>query len=137
MKTPFLLSGALLLATSAAFGLPQPLPQEPTPPAAGARHMPTPDEIVQRMSQQLNLTDQQKDQIKPIIADRQQKMQALREDTSMERPEKMQKMKAINQDSDTKIKAILTDEQKQKYEAMQQEMRDQMRQRSQQPQNPQ
>ena len=130
MKRPFLLTSVMLLATSGAFGLPQPLPQEPGQ-GQTMHPMPTPDQVVQKMSEKLNLTDQQKAQITPIIADRQQKMQALRADQSMERPEKMQKMKAINQDSDTKIKSVLTDEQKQKYEAMQQQAREEMRKRAQ------
>jgi hypothetical protein len=99
--------------------------------------MPTPEQVVQKMGEKLNLTDQQKTQITPIIADRQQKLQALRADTSMERPEKAQKARQIFQDSDTKIKAVLTDEQKQKYEVMQQQMRNQMRQRAREQQTPQ
>jgi Spy/CpxP family protein refolding chaperone len=136
MKRPFLLSSAMLLAATAAFSMPQPLPQAPTAsPTAG--QMPTPEQVVQKMGEKLSLTDQQKTQLTPIIADRQQKLQALRADTSMERPEKAQKARQIFQDSDTKIKAVLTDEQKQKYEAMQQQMRDEMRQRAREQQAPQ
>ncbi len=38
----------------------------------------SPDQVVAKMSEKLNVTDQQKTQITPIIADRQQKMEALR-----------------------------------------------------------
>jgi Spy/CpxP family protein refolding chaperone len=107
------------------------------PDSGAARQMPTPDQVVAKMSEKLNLTADQKTQITPIIADRQQKMEALRGDTSMDRREKGQKMRAIYEDSDTKIKAVLTGDQKQKYEAMEQQARSQMRQRVREQQSPQ
>ena len=97
--------------------------------AQAARKPPSPEEVVSRLDRQLSLTDDQKAKITPIIADRQQKMQALMTDQSASRREKRQKMKSIMQDSDNKIKAALTDEQKQKYTEMQQHRREQMKER--------
>src|SRR5215475_3717354 len=90
---------------------------------------PTPDEVVAKMSTKLSLTDDQKTKIKPIIADRQEKLKALAADTSTPRLQKARKMKTIFDDSDTKINALLTDDQKKKYAEMSEEMRQEDRER--------
>lgn len=64
----------------------------------------------------LNLTDAQKDQIKPILKDAAEKRKALREDTTSTPEQKRDKQKALRQDTNDKIKAILTDEQKKKFD---------------------
>ena len=100
-------------------------------PAASTTQPPSPDEVVDALAAKLNLSDNQKTQITPIIADRQQKLQALRSDSSIRPMQKMGKMKGIFEDSDKKIKAVLTDQQKQQYVQMEQQMRQQMRERMQ------
>ena len=97
----------------------------------GAVQPMTPDDVVDTLAAKLNLSDDQKTQIKPIIADRQQKLQALRGDTSSRPMQKMRKMKSIFNDSDNKIEAVLNDQQKQQYIQMEQQMRQQIRQRMQ------
>ena len=72
----------------------------------------------------MNLSDDQKAQIKPIIADRQQKMQALRSDTSLRRGQKGRQMKSIMEDSDKKINAILTADQQKQYAELKQQMKE-------------
>lgn len=91
----------------------------------------TPDEVVNTLATKLNLTDDQKQQIKPIIADRQQKLAALRSDTSMRPMKKLKKVRGIFHDSDQKIEAVLNDQQKQQYIQIEQQMKDQIRQRAQ------
>jgi hypothetical protein len=92
---------------------------------------PSTDEVVDTLAAKLNLSDDQKTQIKPIITDRQQKLQALRTDTSMRPMQKMRKMKSIFNDGDKKIEASLNDQQKQQYIQMEQQMRQEMRERMQ------
>lgn len=99
--------------------------------APSKMQLPSPDEVVDTLAAKLDLSDDQKTQIKPIIADRQQKLQELRSDTSTRPMQKMRKMKGIFEDSDKKIKAVLTDQQKQQYTQMEQQMRQQMRARMQ------
>jgi hypothetical protein len=94
--------------------------------------VPTPDEVVRRLDQKLSLSDAQKAQIKPIIADRQQKLQALRADTSTPRKAKGRQLRSIFSESDGKINAVLNDEQKQKYAQMEQEMKAEMKHKRQQ-----
>lgn len=101
------------------------------PPQSGAVQPMTPDEVVDTLAAKLNLSEDQKTQIKPIIADRQQKLQALKADTSSRPMQKMRRMKSIFEESDKKIKAILNDQQKQQYIQMEQQMRQQAKQRMQ------
>jgi len=88
------------------------------------RGMMDPDRQLEHMTKQLNLTADQQTQIKPILVDRQQKMQALFQNQSLSREDRRSQMQSIRQDSETKINAVLNDEQKQKYQAMQEQMRE-------------
>ncbi len=81
------------------------------------------------MGQRLNLTDDQKAQILPIITDRQQKMQELRSQNSGNRRAMHKQMRTIRHDSDKKIEAILTDQQRKQYAEMKKQMRDRAKQR--------
>jgi periplasmic protein CpxP/Spy len=91
----------------------------------------TSDEVVNTLATKLDLTDDQKAQIQPIIADRQQKLAALKADTSMRPMQKKRKLKGIFEGSDKKIKAVLNDQQIQQYTRLEQQMKDQMRERTQ------
>jgi Spy/CpxP family protein refolding chaperone len=108
----------------------QSIPSESAPQTTGG--WPTPDEAVARMSSKLNLSDDQKSKITPIITDRQAQMRALMADTSGRRMQKARKAKSIMSDSDKKIEAVLTSDQKKTYEQMKEQMREQMRSRMQQ-----
>jgi len=92
---------------------------------------PTPEEAVARMSSKLNLSDDQKNKITPIIANRQAQMKALMADTSGRRMQKARKAKSIMSDSDKKIEAVLTSDQKNTYEQLKEDRREQMRSRMQ------
>ncbi|HEY6290252.1 MAG TPA: hypothetical protein VI455_01645 [Terriglobia bacterium] len=93
--------------------------------AGHGQHM-SPDEQLQRMGQALSLTDDQKSQIKPILEDRQKQMEALHSDTSVPDDQKRTKMRSIMEDSNNKIRGVLNDEQKQKFDQMQQRMHERM-----------
>ena len=107
----------------------QGVPSESVPEVHGG--WPTPEEAVAKMNDKLNLTDDQKAKITPIIADRQTRMRAVMSDTSGRRIQKARKAKSILVDSDKKIEAVLTKEQKNTYEQMKQEMHKQLRSRMQ------
>jgi Spy/CpxP family protein refolding chaperone len=108
----------------------QPVPSESVPTTTGG--WPTPEETVTRMSSKLNLTDDQKAKITPIIADRQTQMRALMADTSGRRLQKARKAKSIMSDSDKKIEAILTSDQKKTYAQMKEQTKEQLQARKQQ-----
>ena len=89
----------------------------------GNRQPPSVDQQVKRLTDRLNLSADQQSTIKPILEDQQQQMASLREDTSLSREDRMSKMRSIRESTTSKISAILNDDQKKQYEAMQQEMR--------------
>jgi Spy/CpxP family protein refolding chaperone len=68
----------------------------------------------QAIAQQLNLTPQQKEKILPILAAEAPKVNAIKNDNSLSRMQKMQQVRAIHQQTDPQMKAILSPEQYQK-----------------------
>ena len=68
----------------------------------------------QAMAQQLSLTPQQKEKILPILAAEVPKVNALKNDNSLSSTQKMQQVRAIHQQTDPQMKAILSPEQYQK-----------------------
>ncbi len=69
----------------------------------------------------LNLTEEQKAKLRPIIMEENQQMEALRNDSSITQEQKIAKANQIRADASPKIKAILTPEQLQKLAQLQQE----------------
>ena len=76
---------------------------------------------VQAISQQLNLTPEQKAKVLPILADEAPKVQAIKNDNSLSRMQKMQQIRAIHHQTDPQMKAILSPEQYQKLQAIHQQ----------------
>ena len=67
----------------------------------------------------LNLTEDQKAKLRPILLDERQQMEAIRNDASMTTEQKITKAQQIRDTTSPKIKAILTPEQLQKLSDMQ------------------
>jgi len=76
---------------------------------------------VEAISQQLNLTRQQKIKILPILRDEGPKVQAIKNDNSLSKIQKVQKIRAIHQQTDPQMKAILSPDQYQKLKAIRQQ----------------
>ncbi len=93
----------------------------------GQRQAPDPARQAKRMAKKLGLSADQQSQLLPILANRNQQAAALRADTTLSPQERHAKMLSLRQDSDAKINAILTDAQKQQYEAMKQEQHERVR----------
>ena len=68
----------------------------------------------QAVAQELNLTPQQKEKILPILAAEVPKVNAIKNDNSLSRVQKMEQVRAIHQQTDPQMKAILSPEQYQK-----------------------
>ncbi len=116
-----LITGALLLFTASALCQEQPSGQEQqAPPGPGRRGMMmmSPQERLDAMAKQLNLTDDQKTKIKPILEQEHEKMQALRQDTSLSREDRMSKMMEIRKSTSDEIKKVLTPDQQKKFDEM-------------------
>jgi periplasmic protein CpxP/Spy len=119
MKKPFLYSAAivaLLLGTVAAYA------QEPAPQGGGQwggrGQMPTVDQRLQRMTQALNLSEDQQQKIKPILENESTQMQTLRADTSLSQEDRMAKMKEIRANTTSQINPILNPDQQKQYAEM-------------------
>jgi len=131
MKTLKYLLLLLALATPVAL-----LAQDNPPPAGGpggpggpsqmAHHMPSVDDQLNHLSSRLNLTDDQKSQIKPILQDQQDQVAQVMSNSSGSREETHAKMRDIHEKANAKIRTILTDDQKAKFDKMQSEHRGHM-----------
>ena len=75
----------------------------------------------QAIAQQLNLTPQQKEKILPILAAEVPKVQHIKNDNSLGKIEKVQQLRAIHQQTDPQMKAILSPEQYQKLQVIRQQ----------------
>jgi periplasmic protein CpxP/Spy len=84
---------------------------------------------VEFLTKKLDLTSDQVTQVKAIDDDARKQFMALRDDTSIAGADKRAKMMDIHKASQDKIRALLTDDQKTKYDALQAEMRDRMQNR--------
>ena len=115
-----------VLGISGGLALAQEQPSTTPPPADGpvqaghARRTADPNERVQQMAKRLKLTPDQQNQVLGILTAQREQVSGLRSDASLSREDRRAKMQAIRTDSDNKIRSVLTDDQKQTFDAMQQ-----------------
>ena len=76
---------------------------------------------LQAVAQQLDLTPQQRVKILPILSDEGPKVQAIKNDNSLSKVQKIQQIRAIHRQTDPQMKAILSQEQYQKLQAIRQQ----------------
>ena len=99
-----------------------PLPRGPHgDPAERQAHM------LQMMTKRLNLSPDQVTQIKAIQADNETQMQGIHSDTSLQPADRRAKMMDLHKAESDKIHAVLNDDQKAKYDAMEAKRHDRMR----------
>jgi Spy/CpxP family protein refolding chaperone len=72
---------------------------------------------VDQLAKQLDLTDDQKVKVKTILDAQGKKMRELNADTSLSREEKRPKMQSIREETMTQMKAVLSPEQFEKWQA--------------------
>jgi protein CpxP len=77
-----------------------------------------PERRTKMMTERLGLSDAQAAQVKAIFEDERTKAQALMADQSGDRQTMRPKMEAIRKDSEVRIAAVLTPDQKAKWEEM-------------------
>lgn len=78
-----------------------------------------PQAHVDHLSKMLNLTDDQKVKIKPIIESTDAQAQSIRQDTSLTPQDRRAKMRDLHEKTMTQIRGILTPEQQAKLDDMQ------------------
>jgi Spy/CpxP family protein refolding chaperone len=132
-----LLAGVLALGACAVMAQNDGPPPGPGGPGGGPRGRGfDPQRQVEMLTHRLNLSADQQTQVKAVLTEQRQKMEALRSaapaanaDTSDAAPTRRQQMEAIRTDTDAKITALLNDDQKARYAAMLQERKERMEQR--------
>ena len=92
--------------------------------SAGNLHRDRVGERLKWLSQQLNLTEEQKKQLRPILAGEFKEMRAVGEDASLTQDQKREKMKQIHEALRPQVQAILTTEQQQKFAQMKEEAKE-------------
>ena len=75
-------------------------------------------ERFKNLAEQLNLTDEQKQQLKPILREEAQKLKNLRAQTDLSRRQRRAQLIQIRQDLLARIKPILTPEQLDKWQQL-------------------
>lgn len=105
--------GLLVGLATLALAAQQP-PQEGQGRPRGGRPMSV-EERLKRMSERLNLTDEQKEKIRPILQSEADQMKAMREDKSLSPEQRRDKRRQINQATNKQIREILTPEQRAKW----------------------
>jgi hypothetical protein len=75
----------------------------------------------------LDLSPDQQNQLRPILADRQQRLQAISQDESLSARDRLTKSQSVRQETNAKIEAVLNDQQKQDFQKMVKHERDRKR----------
>jgi periplasmic protein CpxP/Spy len=73
---------------------------------------------LQAIAQQLSLTPEQKAKVLPILADEAPKIQAIKNDNSLSKIQRVQQIKAVHQQTDPQMKAILSPAQYEKLKTI-------------------
>ena len=112
-----LLAAVLMTATAFAQDTTTDTTVPVTAPAKKVKGARVPDARLTELSTTLNLTDDQKAKIKPILDDETTKMHAVRKDATLSKDDQKSKSKAIRTDSDAQIRALLTPDQQKTFDA--------------------
>ena len=96
------------------------------PAAAGAER---PLAKLEGAIKELNLTDDQKEQLKPLYQEQMEKLRELHQDNSLSMPEKLEKLKALQKEIAPKLKKVMDAEQFAKWEKDANQWLEQLRQR--------
>lgn len=86
---------------------------------AGRRWAPQdPDAQVKHLQTQLGLSEDQVNQLRPILVEARSQQMAVRQDSSLVGQDRMAKMQSIRQSTDAKVMAVLNPDQQTKYQQL-------------------
>lgn len=126
---PKALAVTLLTASLSFAGAQQPeqTPDNNAPQQQGAhhhhRHAPNPQRQAEFLSKKLNLTPDQTAKVEPILANRDQQMQALRQNQQLSPEDRHQQMRTLNQQAQQQMAGVLSPEQMAQLKTMRREHR--------------
>ena len=95
---------------------PTPTPSTNAPTTLRPHRTVSVDRMVDHLATTLALTDEQKTNVKAVYVDQQKQNVAIRSDGSLSQTDKRAKLKELREDFNTKIKAILTPDQYDKWQ---------------------
>ena len=93
------------------------------PDRKGGKRGMSPEQIMERYTQQLSLTDEQKPKVKALLEDESKKRRELFRDSALDQQQKREKFRAVMDDQNKKMKEILTADQYKKYQEMNEKMK--------------
>ena len=91
----------------------------------GEKRGPAVQERVDRMAEELKLTDEQKTKVKAVFEEQSKKQQELRSESSLTPEQRREKAQGMREETNKKMKGILTPDQYTKWEKRAAEMRKQ------------
>jgi hypothetical protein len=94
------------------------VPATPAPPTPSSHRRPSLDDRVKTLAVTLNLDQQQQVAVKRILEQRQQETPRLRHDTSITGSTRIERLRALQDQTVQRIRLVLNDEQKEKYDPL-------------------
>ena len=119
-----MLLGAMPMLAQDNAAPPPPPSDQAGPPPMGPRGGRMGGHRAEMLTKQLNLSPDQAAQVKAIDEDTMKQSMAVRNDTSLSKADQRSKMMDLRKASQDKVRAVLNDEQKTKYDAMRTKMRE-------------
>ena len=119
------LTSALLLSFAGTAAFAQAAAPQTTAPQTQVthkhhRHAHNPHKVALKMGKKLNLSQDQTAKLEPILAERQQKIKALRTDTTLTADQKKDQRHQIQENTRTELSGVLTPDQMQQLKNMRQ-----------------
>jgi len=125
MKRLFAVMMLALLATGAMLAQRGPRHGVDNGQGNGPRHMRSVDDQLNELSHKLKLTEAQKPGVRAILQDEHDEAKRVMDNSSGSFEDNRSKMRAIHEDANTKLRALLTEEQQTKFAKLQEEHRKQ------------
>jgi protein CpxP len=116
-----LLAATLVLALSGGIALAQqtaPPPSDQAGPQGFHHHKPNPEREAKHLSKMLNLTPDQTAKLEPILANRDQQMEAIHSNGQLTQQAAREQMKALHQTTEQQLAGVLSPEQLQQMKQM-------------------
>lgn len=99
-------------------GVAAPHPNQQVRMAEKVAHPPGPARQLERLTRRLNLTQDQQQQILPLLKNRRQRMMEIRNNTSLSPKQRRMQVRSLMKETRRKMEAVMTDAQKKQFEKM-------------------
>jgi protein CpxP len=94
-----------------------------TPEKKGGKRGISIDQVMERYTEQLSLTDEQKPKVKAVLEDTMKKRREIMKESGQDRQQMREKMQPVTEAQKKKMKEILTPDQFKKYQEMNEKMK--------------